>query len=1023
MTAPEIIQQLVARFEQHYDTYRSGKYNETQLRREFLDPFFEALGWDVFNRQGYAEMYKDVIHEDSLEIEGGNKAPDYAFRIGGARKFFVEAKKPAVNIQDNIHPAYQLRRYAWSAKLPLGILTDFEEFAVYDCRVKPNQSDKASTGRVRMFSFREYAEKWDEIAAVFSREAVLKGSFDQYAEGLKGKKGTAEVDDAFLAEIERWRDLLARNIALRNPSLSARELNYAVQMTIDRIVFLRICEDRGVESDYQLKEISAGGAVYSNLVRLFQRADARYNSGLFHFKDEKGQSSAADSLTLNLKIDDKVLLDILKNLYYPESPYVFREIPSDILGQVYERFLGRVIRLTAGHQAKVEEKPEVRKAGGVYYTPTYIVDYIVQNTVGKLLEGMTPKQAASLRILDPACGSGTFPLGAYQYLLDWHLKWYVEHDLERSLAGRNPVLYQAKDGYRLTTAEKKRILLNNIHGVDIDPQAVEVTKLSLLLKVLEGETQETVGSQLALLQERVLPDLGRNIQCGNSLIGPDYYEGRQLTMGGFVDEDERARVNVFDWKAAFPQVFIQGGFDVVVGNPPYLRIQGLQENYNDQIDYYITKYESAVKRFDLYLLFIERAFKLLREQGKLGFICPHKFVNSDFGSGLRSFLARNSAIEKFISFGNNLVFEQASTYTGLLFLQKSITEGFNYYEFENIPRQNLPSHLLNLSIEDFTLYSREELSEKPWTLTKKQAPSLLQSLSRQPHTLGDVCDEILVGVQSGIDNVHVLKFEEELPNGLLKLFSERAGGSIIVERGLVKPFLRGEDVDRYEVPKHSYYCIYPYRLVNGKTKIFEEAEFQSKFPNGYTYLKEYRRELTDIRERQKTNIKYWYSCHRSRDMNVFESERIITPEISLGCNMTIAPAGLYHNTKVYSIIPSSNYKENKNYWLGLLNSRIMWWFLSTTGYVLRGGYFVFKTNYLNPFPIRTINFNDPAERARHENMVALVTRMMDLHRRNPRTPQEKESLAREIESTDKRIDSLVYELYGLTEEEIKIVEG
>jgi len=256
MPAPDILKDLVKRFDEHRETYRSGKYNETQLRREFLDPFFEALGWDVFNKQSYAELYKDVIHEDSLMIEGENKAPDYAFRIGGQRKFFVEAKKPAVNIEMNIHPAFQLRRYAWSAKLPISILTDFEEFAVYDCRTKPDKKDKAALGRIALYSFKEYVDKWDEIAAVFSRDAVLKGSFDQYAEGLKGKKGTVEVDDAFLAEIERWRDLLAKNIAIRNPSLSVRELNYAVQMTIDRIVFLRICEDRGVERDEQLKEIA-----------------------------------------------------------------------------------------------------------------------------------------------------------------------------------------------------------------------------------------------------------------------------------------------------------------------------------------------------------------------------------------------------------------------------------------------------------------------------------------------------------------------------------------------------------------------------------------------------------------------------------------------------------------------------------------------------------------------------------------------------------------------------------------------
>ena len=306
MTAPDTIKSLVDRFKNNHEAYRAGKYNETQLRREFLDPFFEALGWDLLNKQGYAEMYKDVIHEDSLEIEGENKAPDYAFRIGGQRKFFVEAKKPAVNIENNIQPAFQVRRYAWSAKLPISILTDFEEFAVYDCRNKPDKKDKASVGRVALYSYKDYIEKWDEIAAIFSRDAVLKGSFDQYAEGMKTKKGTTEVDDAFLIEIERWRDLLAKNIALRNESLNVRELNYAVQMTIDRIVFLRICEDRGVERDGQLKEIGSGKDVYVGLVQLFKRADARYNSGLFHFTDEKNQSAVADSLKLSLSVDDKV---------------------------------------------------------------------------------------------------------------------------------------------------------------------------------------------------------------------------------------------------------------------------------------------------------------------------------------------------------------------------------------------------------------------------------------------------------------------------------------------------------------------------------------------------------------------------------------------------------------------------------------------------------------------------------------------------------------------------------------------
>ena len=241
MTAPQAILDLVARFQMHKDSYMAAKYNETQVRREFVDPFFKALGWDNDNENGYAEAYKDVVHEDALKIDGNIKAPDYAFRIGGTRKFFLEAKKPSVNIKHAISPAYQLRRYAWSAKLPLSILTDFEEFAVYDCRVKPTKSDRPSVARTAYYRFEDYAENWQEIDTIFSREAILKGSFDKYADGNKRKRGTAQVDDAFLEEIESWRAALARNIALRNRGLSVRELNTAVQRTIDRVIFFAHC--------------------------------------------------------------------------------------------------------------------------------------------------------------------------------------------------------------------------------------------------------------------------------------------------------------------------------------------------------------------------------------------------------------------------------------------------------------------------------------------------------------------------------------------------------------------------------------------------------------------------------------------------------------------------------------------------------------------------------------------------------------------------------------------------------------
>jgi hypothetical protein len=297
VAAPNEFIDLVNRFHEQYDSYRLPSYGETELRREFIDPFFTALGWDVDNKQGNAEAYKDVVHEDSIGIGGSTKAPDYSFRIGGVRKFFVEAKKPSVDVGHDVSPAFQLRRYGWSAKLPLSILTDFEELAVYDCRIRPEKNDKASTARTLYFKYEEYEDRWDEIASIFSLDAIRKGSFDRYAESTKKKRGTAEVDDAFLKEIEEWRSDLARNLALRNLKLSQREINVAVQKTIDRIIFLRICEDRGIELYGRLQSLLNGPTVYPRLCELFRDADTKYNSGLFHFHTERGRNEPPDECT------------------------------------------------------------------------------------------------------------------------------------------------------------------------------------------------------------------------------------------------------------------------------------------------------------------------------------------------------------------------------------------------------------------------------------------------------------------------------------------------------------------------------------------------------------------------------------------------------------------------------------------------------------------------------------------------------------------------------------------------------
>lgn len=657
MEVPYAVADLVERFHADRATYRSTSYKEDWIRKDFIDPFFEALGWDVTNKMGVpVGPHREVVPQDAIRVRGATKTPDYCFYLGGARKFFVEAKKLSVKLKGDVNPAFQLRRYAWSAKLPLSILTDFEELATYDCCLEPKKEDGPATARLAFMTYEEYPDRWQEIASVFSKEAVLSGSLERYAEEARKKRGTQTVDAAFLREIEGWRSALARDIASRN-ELNRRELNHAVQMTIDRLIFLRMAEDRGIEDYGRLLGVMNGNGVYKRLFALFQEADERYDSGLFHFRSQRERKENQGVLTPALKVGDRLLRSIIRDLYYPESPYEFSVLPVDVLGQVYEQFLGKVIRLEdGGHNAVVEEKPEVRKAGGVFCTPTYIVDYVVEHTVGKLLEGKRPGTrggASRLRIVDPACGSGSFLIGAYQYLLDWHRDRYLEYGPDNW----SRQIYQGPGGeWRLTTAEKKRILTNNIYGVDIDSQAVEVTKLSLLLKVLEGETAETLESQLRLFAERALPDLDDNIKCGNSLIGPEFYDDPQTT---FLDKEEHYRINVFDWKAAFPQVFSgdNPGFDAFIGNPPYIRIQDMKEFAPVEVEHYKKAYRLASKgNYDICVVFVERALSLLNRNGSLGYILPQKCFNAKNGELLRELISERKYLSEVVHFGDEQIF-------------------------------------------------------------------------------------------------------------------------------------------------------------------------------------------------------------------------------------------------------------------------------------------------------------------------------------------------------------------------------
>ncbi len=1017
MPAPQPILDLVARFGEHIDAYKSGSYNETQLRRDFLDPFFKLLGWDIDNTAGYDEAYRDVIHEDQVKIGSAVKAPDYGFRIGGTRKFFLEAKKPSIRIKDDISPAYQLRHYAWSAKLPLSILSDFEEFAIYDTRIKPLRTDAASKARIFYCRFDEYAEKWDHISGIFSREAILKGSFDKFATTNKGKRGTTEVDADFLATIEGWRADLARNLALRNPDLTQRELNFAVQRILDRIIFLRICEDRGIEDYERLKRAAEAKAIYPELVKLFQQADDRYNSGLFHFRSEKGRNEEHDTLTPHLVIDDKLLKGIVTSLYYPHTDYAFRYMPADILGQVYEQFLGKIIRLTDGHQAKVEDKPEVKKAGGVFYTPTYIVDYIVRQTIGPLVEGKTPKQIEKLTVLDPACGSGSFLIGAYQFLLDWYHHFYASHDTESHAKGKTPKLVAANGGgWALTTTERKRILLAHIYGVDIDSQAVEVTKLSLLLKVLEGETAQTV--QRELIQERVLPDLGDNIKCGNSLIASDFYAQLGLPE---MDAEAHLRINVFDWdgKDGFPEIMKRGGFEAVIGNPPYIRIQTMLETQPQAVEYFGRNYASATAgNYDIYVVFTEKALALMRSTGRTGFIVPHKFFSAEYGQPLRGLIGNGHHLNHVVHFGDQQIFTSATTYTCLLFLTKAKSASCHYVQASNLFEWRNAGQLSEGKVPVDTI------KHEPWNFHVGADARLMQLLNDCPRRLKDVA-RLFVGLQTDADDVYIL---DELRKEQKRVLcaSAATGRQHWLESDHVKPFLKGSvDIRRYAFSNTAKRLVFPYRTEAGRSVLIPPADYSKEHPLTWTYIEENKQRLA---KRAKGTLgDAWHGYVYKKNHLRFEQPKILAPAIATGACFAWDGKGEHYFVGSgggggggYGIVLDPTVGWAPLFLLGVLNSRLTTYFLKKTSTPFRGGYIALNRQYIENIPLPKA-----PNRASHDRIVSLVEKMLGLHQQRTaaKTPHEQTAIERQISAVDALIDREVYALYELREEEIALVEG
>ena len=981
------VQKLAAIFESGKDHYLSGDYQEADVRKDFIDKFFTALGWDVNHDEQTNPYAQEVKVERGVNEGSARKRADYAFfHKPNYRdvRFFVEAKRPSKDFgsADN---CFQAIRYGHFTKKtsPFAVLTSFEDFYILDCRLKPNiNSTLASI--VERFSYTDYvdAEKFARIYWLFSREAVAGGSLEKFTAShpvAKGKKfqrglfkgGDVEPDEAFLEELDGYRQKLAKAFKDANPDLDGETLTEVTQRTLDRLVFTRFLEDKGIEAPV-IENFGKADGFWEDFVAASLRLDRKYNGVVFKFHPRLDAPG--------FKPDEKVFARICEELTDPTSDYNFNIIPIHILGSIYERFLGKVI----SDSARVVEKPEVRKAGGVYYTPEYIVRYIVENTVGKMIEGKTPEEISKLKFADIACGSGSFLLGVYDVLLKYHAEYY----------SKNPGKVRKGDCVRrdgtlhLSLQKKRDILTNNLFGVDIDRQAVEVAQLSLYLKLLEDETVGTTSEFQDEFHFTLLPSLDKNIVCGNSLIGPDIADGGKLT-----DEEEK-KINPLDYAQRFPTIFrrrtssselhdaapgdiehnypggmplhgsytkgkkskaasprvpeseYEGGFDAIVGNPPY----GDLASKNCEV-YLETRYECETGIPDFYALFIARCLKLLKKNCPVGYIIPSAWLGGPAYQTFRS-LCLNNSIAEIINLPFD-VFEDAYVDTLILIVRAGKSEMENQTKTFSFPKK------LKISLSDFQKAEFQTVSQHRWAATDGKK-IVLDSGSL------DLLEELRKRISTTFENYVQIKrgvlFKKEL------LTAKKSGVDSY-------PYFEG-DVYRYEVNFNAPQWI----EFNGQ---MDERPKEFKWFEGARLLL---RRLVNRKQRL---------------MASFADKTFIT------------------NKNLYSVLAIGN-SVDVRFVLGVLNSRLVSkLYISQVSQATKDDFpqVTIKDVLALPFP--------QANKSRHDRLVELVEQMLAAKAKLPtaKTERDREFYTNKCATLDQQIDALVYELYGLTAEEIKLVEG
>jgi len=929
------IEKLVTNFKSMPASQRKGM-NEMQTRLGYILPLFKALGWDTSN-----------INEVSPEEKVSRGWVDFSFRIGNVPRFFLETKRVNEDLND---PKWvkQAIDYAWTKSVTWALLSDFEGLRVFNAEWK--ESNPFSAQFIE-FGLDDYLKDFERLWWLSKGETIAH-RLDLEAEKVGKKVKRLPVSQNLFDDLKKWRENLFKNYKAFNPIIPAAEIDTAVLRLLNRLIFIRTAEDRQVEDNRlrslvrELRDKKQISHLDRELAALFLQFDETYNSELFakHFSEE-------------LQIPPTDLEEVIEGLYEKNfTRYNFNALDADVLGTAYEQYLGHVVAEGAT-ETHVEEKRAKRKTQGIYYTPTFVTKYIVQQTVGRYLDEHGYNPSHPPRVLDMACGSGSFLIEAFDVIDGFVAR-------QRGHAQKGEV-----DFYdRLRQLE---VLQNCIFGVDKDKQAVEVARLNLLLRGLHSR------EKLPMLE---------NIANGDSLH-PETFE------------------------MSFSQIMKEGGFDVIVGNPPYVRQETLGEEFKV---YAKQNFETYAGTADLYIYFIEQAHKLLKPGGHFGMIVSNKWMRSNYGRALREFLKHESQLVEIIDFGELPVFENAATFPAIIITRKAKSErqSFLYAPIKRLDFDALPDEVKSAG----SILDERALQDDNWTLTGDKEQSVLEKMRQIGIPLGKYVNEkIFWGIKTGYNKAFVI--DESTKK---RLIAEDGSSAEIIKR-----FTIGDDVRKYHIDYQGSYLI---KIPKGFTKenLGKETSAWNWLVKKYPPVANHLRPHKSMAEKRQDKGDYWWELRACDYYNEFEKPKIIYPEIAKESRFAFDNEGLYSNNKTF-FIPTDDL-----YLLGLLNSKLVWLFLKRTCSVLgdpdKGGRLELRYVFMKTLPIRPIDFENLAEKLAHDEIVKLVEKMLALQKEHQSVRREDDldrvrNLERQIAQVDAEIGQRVYALYGLSEDEVNVVEG